>query len=327
MSPSPQRQDDIDAAAADWTARLGGGALTEDERRALVRWMARSPAHRAALAEARAAWAQMCRLGPDGLEMELPPLPAHTRPAWNWARAAALAASVLIAMLTGVAYWCGDPLTLLAADHRTDPGRMRTVTLMDGSVVRLGPASAIAVRYGAEFRRVELLSGQADFTAAPLTASEKRPFVVAAGDGTARALGTRFMVDRLPDAVEVTVAEHTVEVALPDASGRVARVLVNPGQAVRYGQTRLGPVASVRYGQAAAWQEGTLVFDRVPLSEVAAILNRYRRDRIVIGDTALAARTVSGVFTTTDPAATLDTITRVLGIRSASLPPLATLLY
>lgn len=335
MTLRQQPQDDIDTTAADWAARLNGAPLSEAEHRALMRWLARSPAHRAALDEARAAWALMCRLGADAITVSLPPpLPAASRPptwprTWRrtWVGGAALAASVLVAAITGLACWSASPLTILAADHRTDAGQVRTVRLADGSVVHLGPASAIAVRYGADTRLVELLSGQADFMAAPLSAHERRPFVVAAGDGTARALGTRFTVNRLPDSVEVAVAEHTVEVALPDTSGRLARVRVDPGQAVRYGQTALGPVTTVQFDQAAAWLEGTLVFDRAPLAEVVAILNRYRRDRIVIGDATLAARTVSGVFQTGEPEATLNTINQTLGLRSASIPPLVTVLY
>lgn len=328
MIPRQQSQDDIDTAAAEWAARLNGGPLNQAERRALVRWLGQSPAHHIALAEARAAWARMCRLGADALAVRMPPPhPAPSRRPWAWRGGVAVAAGVLAAMLTGLAWWPGNPLVLLSADHCTEIGQVRTVTLADGSVVHLGPASAIAVHYGADTRRVELLAGQADFMAAPLTASERRPFVVAAGDGTARALGTRFTVNRLPDSVEVAVAEHAVEVASAEAGGRMARVQLSPGQAVRYDRVALGPVMAVQSGQAAAWLESTLVFDQAPLAEVVAILNRYRRDRIVIANAALASRTVSGVFHTGEPEATLATIGQTLGLRSASVPPLVTLLY
>lgn len=329
MSELERRQDDIDTAAAEWAARLGGDPLSEAERRALVRWIGRSPSHRAALEEARATWAKLGQLGlhPGALGLGLPPVAmARRRPSVSM-RAAALAAGVLVAAWAGAAFWLGDPLTALAADHRSEPGEQKIVTLADGSMVHLGPASAIAVHYTEATRRVELLSGVAYFSAAPMMGGEFRPFVVEAGNGTARALGTQFMVDRLPEAVEVTVVEHAVEVALADGEGRRPRAVLNPGQSVRYAETGLGPVGDVRLALATAWQHGSLIFDRVPLGEVVAELNRYRRGRIVITDPALASRTVSGVFESHDPDAALATIIRVLEIQSASLPPLVTLLY
>lgn len=325
VSIPQQTQDHIDAAAADWAARLAGPPLSVVERRALARWQKQSAAHRAALAEARTAWALMCRVAGEAQVIPLPRRPAHR--ARTWLGGMALAASMLLAVLTGFTCWTGDPMVALMADYRTDVGQTRMVALADGSVVRLGPASAIALRYDGEVRRVELLAGQADFTAAPRTNTEPRPFEVMAGTGTARALGTRFLVNRLPDAVEVAVAEHTVEVISSDSDGLMARALVHPGQAVRYGEAGMAPVTPLSYAQAAAWQEGALVFDRVALAEVVAILNRYRHDRLVLGDSALAARTVSGVFQTGNTDAALAAIRQALDIHSASLPPVATVLY
>lgn len=320
----PPNQDDIDEAAAQWAVRMAAGSLDQASRRALLRWLDASPAHQKALGEARKAWSAMGRIDAAALGVTLPP----PRPARRTLlRLAALAASVLLAVGLGLGVRCGDPLAALRADHYTAIGEMRGVTLPDGSKVRLAPASAIALRYDGNQRRVELLSGQADFTIAPMNAAEPRPFVVGAADGAARALGTRFMVTRLPDGVEVDVAEHTVEVSQIAEDGTVSRRVLKPGDSIRYGEGGLGAVTPVRYAQAAAWQDGTLVFDRASLAEVAATLNRYRTSRIVIRDEALAERTVSGVFNAAEPDAALNAVTAALGIRSTSLPPFLTVLH
>ena len=70
-----------------------------------------------------------------------------------------------------------------------------------------------------------------------------------------------------------------------------------------------------------------LVFNAVPLGEVVARLNRYRRGRIVIWDTELAQRRVTGVFPTRDLGDAIETITSELGIRARSIPALVTVLY
>ncbi len=323
LPPMPN-QDDIDAEAAHWAVRLGDGPLNATARRALADWLAASAAHGAALHQARAAWALMAEVDAAGLVAVPQPSRPGRNPLPRLTTLAALAASILLVVAAGLGLRCGDPLVALRADHHTAIGESRAVTLPDGSVVRLAPASAIVVQYGPEQRRVELLTGQADFTAAPRNAAEPRPFVVAAGDGRIRALGTRFMVGHLPDAVEVAVAEHVVEVE-QDVATTPRRL--KPGQGLRYGAAGLGPVEEIPYAQAAAWQDGTLVFDRAPLAEIAATLNRYRPGRIVIGDPSLAARTASGVFDAANPDAALNAVVAALGIRSATLPPFVTLLY
>ncbi len=320
MNEPDNQEDAIDTAAADWTARLALGPLDAAGQRDLDRWLAENPRHGLAFVEARRTWD---RLG----ALRRGPAPLGARRRWPaWAQAGALAASVLI-LAGGGRFWLGDPLILLQADDRTAPGEQKRVTLADGSSVDLGPASAIALQYGPGERRVELLSGEAYFTVAPMTGPEHRPFVVAAANGTARALGTQFMVDRVPDAVDVTVAEHQVEVNLAGPGETRAERVLSPGQSVRYAGSGFGPVHGVDLDQATAWQHGRLIFDHQPLGDVVAELNRYRRGRIVIADAALAGRTVSGVFETRDPDAALATICRVLGARRVSLPPLVTLIY
>ena len=246
-------------------------------------------------------------------------------PLW---RGAGMAAICLAAVIGVSNFWYGSPMTMMVADYRTLPGEQRSVTLPDGSVVDLSSASAIALHFSDHERRVELLEGAAYFTAAPKAGGENRPFVVEGAEGTATALGTQFVVDRLSDAVEVTVIEHEVRVDLTDPEHQSASAVLAPGQSVQYSaRTGLGKVKEKDIELAAAWRQGKLVFDRVPLADVVAELNRYRRGRIVVGNPTLANRTVSGVFSTKDLDRALATITHELGIRSASVPPLVTLLY
>ena len=326
-----QRRAQLDLRAAEWVVRLAGG-LSTAERRELNRWLAESPAHAAAFEEARTAWGKMgqLRLRPGQLAEDtvLPPdSPARRGPrrrCLSWQRGLASAAC-LILLAVGATLWHGDPRLMLTADHHTPTGEQRRVTLPDGSRVELGPASAIRLDYNASARRVVLLSGLAHFTAAPAANAEDRPFIVAAADGHARVLGTEFMVAHVPGGAEVTVLEGRVEVARRAAEYGLARVLAR-GQAVRYSAAGLGAVRAVNTRRATAWRRGRLIFDKAPLGEVVAALNRYRRGRIMITDPALASRRVSGIFQTATPEAALATIARDLRLNTLSLP-LLTLLY
>lgn len=333
MTEPSDRQDEIDETAALWVARLAGGPLDATDRRALERWLTEDASHAAAFAEAQAALGLMDASAqtPDAHRVAdvpppaLAPSPAPPHHALRWRRLTALAASAML-LIAGALLWAGDPLLMMAADHRTAPAERRTVTLPDGSVVELGPASAIALRYDDEQRKVELLSGVAYFTAAPRVGAEQRPFVVAAASGTARALGTQFAVDRFADSVEVVVVEHEVAVAVADPGGQSTTVVLSPGQSVRYAAAGLATPRTTNLDQTLAWRRDRLVFDHVPLADVVDELNRYRRGKIVIGSVGLAQRQVSGVFDAVDTDAALAAITRELGARTASVP-LVTVLY
>ncbi|MEX2616046.1 MAG: FecR family protein [Alphaproteobacteria bacterium] len=339
------QRNDTDGIAAAWAARLGGDPLSDTERRELANWLDESPSHGAAFDEARRIWDRLSALrrAPGALAKDIPPLrrPPARVPAFRtgtggtrrrgWFQVTAVAACLLL-LIGGTGFWQGNPALSLFADYRTGPGEHRSIDLSDGSAVELGPDSAFAVSFTADERRIKLLSGQAYFLAAPMapatSGGETRPFIVEAAGGTTRALGTRFVVDRLSgDTVEVTVAEHDVDVAISTETGDVKHIVVSPGQSVRYGHSGLGPIRTGNPDQVTAWRRNRIIFDHRSLGDVVTALNRYRRGLIVITDSALAARQVSGVFETGDPDTTLATIIRNLNIRAVSVPPFVTLLY
>ncbi len=346
MDRSVGQRDDkerIEAEAAEWVIRLGGEPLSPEERQSFESWRAQSASNARAFEFARQTWSDLgaLRHAPGPLAADIASSRLQERPSTSVPAAAVIAkkrsgfwrhgvvaAICLIAAAGAGSFWYGNPATLIASDYQTTPGEQRTVDLPDGSVVELSTGSAIALHFTDRERRVTLIEGAAYFTAAPMGPSEKRPFVVEGANGTATALGTQFAVERLTDAVEVTVAEHDVRVALSDAASGAKQVVLSPGQSVRYSPAvGLGKVGVRDVEQATAWRRGRLIFDQVPLADVVAELNRYRRGRIVITGSALANRKVSGVFRIDDLDNALQIVVSELGLRSASVPPLVTVLY
>lgn len=288
--------------AAEWAVLLDAGCLSPGQTRALAEWRDSDPRHAQALDLAVATWADLGRLGHLDAPPVASPVVAPARPVTGRRRrsrlgwAASSAAVLLLAVFAvdrGPAVWLR-----MSADYVATGGEVRQVSLPDGSTVDLDSGSAINVVYSDTERRVKLLAGDAMFDAAPVGAGEVRPFVVEYAGASTQALGTRFVVGGEGRGGWVGMLEHSTRVSLqaPPASGAAERVL-NEGQSLRYDQAqgvRLWPEQDVR--RASAWQRGLLVFEREPLGQVVERINRYRGGRVVIADSALARREVSGMF-------------------------------
>ena len=314
ISQDPQQRS-IREAAAEWAVLLADDALDDARAEALQHWLQADVRHAEALAFAQRTWATLAGLPVDRPRQHRAPPVASARPQ-HPVRKARLrrwgAAACLALLLGGLGLSQHDRLLLpLMADHRSASGEVRSLTLPDGSEVILDSASAIRLDYSATRRRVELLAGAAIFQVAP---QADRPFVVEASGGTARALGTRFLVRREADeGALVGVLEHAVQVS---AGGQKQRL--EEGDSVHYDASGISDVA-LDLQRVTSWQRGLLVFDRVPLAQVVEQLNRYRSGHILLGSEALAQREVSGVFRLDTLDDALATLAREMHLQRAEM--------
>jgi transmembrane sensor len=290
-----------------WLVRLSAPDADLTTRADFERWLDEDPTHRAAYDDATALWR---KLGPAARRVAAR---GATRPRMTWRYVLATVAVVLLAALLGPGL-----LTGLRADHRTADGVRQAVDLADGSTVTLNGGSAIAISSTAAARRVELLAGEAYFAVAPETA---RPFAVQAGEVRVRVTGTAFNVRRLGDAVTVTVARGSVEVAGPEATARLAA-----GQAVTVAAGTLGGIEPANLDDALAWRDGRLEFYRERLSDVVAEAARLGAGHLLLRP-GLGDQQVSGAILGEDADGFLTTIGGTLGVRALRLPGGVALLY
>jgi len=215
----------------------------------------------------------------------------------------ALVATLLLAC---AAYWLVKvPLTsngfqVIEVPH----GEQRTVQLQDGSVMHLNASSLVSLQYGRKERLIELERGQALFEVAR---DPHRPFHVRAGRADVVAIGTQFDVYRQnPDLVTVTVIQGQVQVAplghtlVNGGSGRAPSVesalRVSAGERVQLEAAGTPRVEPADVNIATAWIHREIAFDRRPLAEIAAEINRYSPVPIDIEDPSLRELRVSGVL-------------------------------
>ena len=186
--------------------------------------------------------------------------------------------------------------------YQTDTGHIRDIRLRDGSQIVLGGRTRLTVVLSAKSRSVSLIEGQAWFKVAD---NPRWPFVVAAGNGTIKDLGTEFLVTRESDRVLVTVTQGAVEVLAkprrqPPVAGVALRAALVPIRVDRGEELvfeddgAVGPVKQADIHAATAWTRGRLTFNNQPLRYVIETVQRYSTRHIVMDPSAGSVR-VSGV--------------------------------
>jgi len=246
-----------------------------------------------------------------GLEPRSPAKAAAFRP--SVARVT-LAATVAIAAMVLVT-WFHVP----EPEHgirRTELGGFERTVLPDGTAVLLNTNTEIRVRFTRRVREVVLARGEALFTVAH---AEGRPFEVAAGDTSVRAIGTSFVVRRVdPKSVEVLVARGRVSVAPGSAALPLVLIAGDDTTVGARGQATMSRLDRNAIDHRLAWTRGQIWLNETTLADAIAEFNRYNSRKFVLADPALATLHVGGSFTTTDPEAFVAALERVFGIHALS---------
>ncbi|CAJ0715265.1 hypothetical protein R1479_04256 [Ralstonia mannitolilytica] len=220
-------------------------------------------------------------------------------------RRGALLVAAAVAVLLGAVLWA-DP-AWQTQRYTTAAGERRHLTLPDGTELTLNTRTVAEVEWHLRTRQVRLVDGEALFDVAH---AAWRPFLVRAGATTVRVVGTAFNVRRADPRVTVTVLRGRVHVE--DASGDA--VVLGARQAAESAGGVLAVRAAPDPGAAAAWKDGKLMFDRTPLAQALADINRYRNVPAVLADPALDGLQISGVFDSARTDALLDLLPSILPV-------------
>ncbi|MFL1546920.1 FecR family protein [Pseudomonas sp. O39] len=309
VTPTPAQEQ----AALDWLSLLHDQPSSGDQA-TFSRWLRADPAHVEAYSRAQVLW-------------ELSEVPARTladedavalqgylnsmnsskrsRVA-RGAGALAMAACLLVMVSLGAGWqpsrWVDD----FGADYVTAPGEVKTVTLADQTRVTLDADSAIAVDFSHGERHIQLRRGAGFFR----VTHTGQPFVVEAGSGEVRVLGTQFEVRLQPAGAQVTVLSGRVGVT-PSRQG--PQQVLTAGQQVAYADGVADALHAVDSESRLAWRDGWLNYYKAPLAEVVQDLSRYYPGRILLLNDEMAAKRVSGSFPSKDPVAVLSALQAVLG--------------
>jgi transmembrane sensor len=310
--------------ASEWFVIMREPNASAENRTAFAEWLRTSPTHIGAYLEIARLWADAAHI--DGaLAVDLDgdqspnvvPLREGAVPARPKARSRLSSRRLLLAASLAIAFIASSSWLYInrASSYVTDIGEQRTITLEDGSVVKLNSRSKFTVRMSPKRRQIELVEGQALFDVAH---DASRPFIVTSGNSAIRAVGTQFDVNRKQSGTIVTVIEGRVKLdsepsilVRATAKAEPAAVFVSAGQQVHVAASgAMERTESPNAAAAISWLQQELVFEGQPLSDVLEEFNRYSRVPIVLVDPTLGDLRINAVFHTTNPDSLLRFISR-----------------
>ncbi|MEP7002847.1 MAG: FecR domain-containing protein [bacterium] len=328
-------------------ARFITGDCSSVDVKRIDQWMSESAAHQSRVHSLRALWdvpRPVAAVNVDALwfglrarmqTQELRPVidfaPRTENRSWafviRYRRAAGIAAAFLIAIASGAAIrqiQRGARAALrhvpAARAYSTGRGERVDLQLSDGSHVTLAPLTRVRILpgFGVQTREIDV-DGEAILD---VVHDASRPFRVHAGTAVAEDIGTRFVIRSYASdsAVTVAVAEGAVslgrmrDTTSPPAVHSAEGVVVRAGE---FGQLGGSGHATTRRQEGIAnhfrWARGDLSFDDASLDEVRQTLERWYDVKVLVADSSMRARRLTGRFQGQSSHAILGAIAITLG--------------
>lgn len=289
---------EIDQKAAEWAAKTDITQASENEAAALEAWLAQDARHLGAYLRMRAVMARVDKA--DAAAFTAPAVQNASVIAFKPrnVRRVLLTGSIAAALALVVGIGAVWQVNRFDASYSTALGKTEKARLPDGSVITLNSATTAEVHYRLFRRDIVLSRGEALFDVAK---NKTRPFVVASGEAQVRAVGTSFSVSDINGGpLRVLVREGVVAIQ-GNSHQEPIRVAAGNYAEASGGQFVVQAVSPDQIANALAWREGLVIFRRQTLAAAAKEFARYSPVRIEITDPAVAGKTVTGTYVTTDP--------------------------
>lgn len=176
-------------------------------------------------------------------------------------------------------------------------GSRSTLTLPDGTKVQLNSASELSFDFDTDEARTVRLRGEAYFD---VTKDKDRPFRVMVSDIAVEVHGTSFNINAYnPNSIETSLVSGSVSLGGPGLKGRTYQM--SPGEKAVYNRAQGSiTIAPTDVASSTAWLNGVMVFDKMPLREVIASIERSYGVEIELRRMELAGDTMTGSFRSED---------------------------
>ena len=297
-----------------WTAKLRAGPLSDSDRRRFEAWRAAHPANHAAVEDLLAL--RHRDSGVRRMAAGQAAEPRRRRSRQSRSRMPGMLAVGLLAVIVAIVATRGE-----AVDYRTEPGDQGSFALADGSVVFMNTDTRINVSENG-IRQIELLDGEADI----IVAAGNPPLEVRVADLRLHAGEGRLLLRKDWSGISLAVIDGAVELRGGEGGSQPTEIAAGAVVTLSDDGSAVFP-STLAIEDAAAWQEGAVVFEATPLDEALRQIDRYRDSRLVILASRLADREVFGRYSLQDPDALTARLVREGEAEKIEILGLYTLVY
>lgn len=287
---------------ADWLVLMQSDDVSEYDVKRLNLWLAQDQAHRDAWQQAQHFLTHIEHL-PESVNSQAV---LHLN-RQNRRRMLKLLSLVFVAPVTGYLSVRSGLHHSIMADHQTEVGESKTVSLADGTIIELNTRTKITTTLTRQERTVNLLTGEIFVTTGKKASTGSPPFRVTTEHGVIEALGTAFNVKTTELGTEVEVSQDAVLI-----TSRHFELVLNAGESLLFNQHAHRPMVNKAL-LSAMWRKGLFVATSVPLYRLIEELGRYHH-RIVSIDKLIRHIQVSGTFDIYDLNGTLALLLDTLPI-------------
>jgi transmembrane sensor len=275
-------------SAAAWLERHVDKRLSEADQAEFEAWLAASPSHRIAYLRVETAWKRTYRLaalrsaGSGQDSGRLFPLLAK------------IAAGLCVLAVIGLAFTFANGGTKQRT-YATGLGGHARLTLADGSHIELNTQTILRAPSTGMARTVQLEKGEAYFE---IVHDASHPFTVVAGDRRIVDLGTKFLVRRDGERLQVSLIEGRARIDLGNGGVKTQSAILLPGDVVVASGDNfvVNRQAVADLNDEMSWRSGLLVFNHTTLAEAARQFNRYNRKQLLVTDPSIARSEIFGTF-------------------------------
>ncbi|MEO0331712.1 MAG: FecR domain-containing protein [Bacteroidota bacterium] len=283
------------------------GQLNEEERAWLMNDLRQNPEHPAYKAVLHQLWEEASKARPlsPSDSQRLSQVFQERRRVYSeppvrrmrfWRSAAAIGGL----LITGAILWfwlLRDPLIEYAADY----GKIHTLILPDSSVVTLNANSSIrySSNWNNEAPREVWLDGEAYFSVTH-TETDQAFIVHVTDDLRVNVLGTEFNVKDRRSEAEIVLYQGKVKLSIDHTDDTSETVEMQPGDLVEVSGNDTKNIAKkvIDIDQYQMWRERKMIFNKVPLREIAIQLEDIYGVKITIKSDSLADTYLTGAFPT-----------------------------
>jgi len=192
-------------------------------------------------------------------------------------------------------------------------GEHKTLTLADNSQLTLDTNTQLQVDWHLRSRQITLHSGRAMFH---VTHQQYRPFYVQAGATQIKVVGTIFDVLRKNEQVTVTVLQGKVQVrGYNQARTQYQQTYLTKNEQVTVNQGEISSTLTVDSALKTAWTDGKIIFERTPLNQALAEMQRYKTTPIILTNAQLANLKISGTFNTNSTDDIIQLLPNILPVK------------